>query len=126
MPDKIINFTDLNTWKESHKLVIITYSITKKFPKEELFCLTNQIRRAIISVTSNIAEWFARQWYKEKIQFYYLAQSSLTEYKNQIIISRDLNYITSKEFNDIMEQSNLSHKLLQWLITKSKKFLPSK
>ncbi|MEI7463170.1 MAG: four helix bundle protein [Candidatus Taylorbacteria bacterium] len=59
----IQNFTDLNAWKEAHKLAIEIYSVTKKFPKEELFGLTSQMRRAAVSVTSNIAEGFGRHGY---------------------------------------------------------------
>ena len=77
MNGKIKDFKDLNSWQEAHKLVIMIYEKTKIFPREEMFGLTNQMRRAAISVTSNIAEGFGRQGYKEKIQFYYLAQGSL-------------------------------------------------
>ena len=90
--NKIKTFTDLIAWQESHKLVLLIYEETKKFPKEEIFILTSQMRRAAISITSNIAEGFGRRSYKEKVQFYYLAQSSLTELKNQIITSKDIKY----------------------------------
>ena len=79
---KIKSFTDLKVWQEGHALVILFYKIAKKFPKDELYSLTNQMKRAAVSVTSNIAEGFGRQSYKEKVQFYYLAQGSLIELKN--------------------------------------------
>ncbi len=120
---KIKEFRDLNTWQEAHKVVLMIYEITKKFPKDEVFGLISQMRRAAISITSNIAEGFGRHSYKEKIQFYYLAQGSLTELKNQIIIAKDVGYLEGKSFQELMEQANLSHKLLQGLITKSKTFL---
>jgi four helix bundle protein len=81
--NKIKDFKDLNTWREAHKLVLMIYGATKTFPREEIFSLTSQVRRAAISITSNIAEGFGRQGYKEKIQFYYFAQGSLIELKNQ-------------------------------------------
>jgi len=81
MENKIQTFRDLNTWKEGHKLVLQIYKITKNFPKKETFALTDQILRAVVSITSNIAEGFGRRGMKEKIQFYYLAQSSFTVYK---------------------------------------------
>ncbi len=59
-PEKIKSFTDLNAWKEGHTLVLMVYKITKEFPKEELFGLTNQLRRCIVSITSNVAEGFSR------------------------------------------------------------------
>jgi four helix bundle protein len=76
---KIHFFTDLDCWKEGHKLVIIIYKITTKFPKEEVYGLINQMRRVVVSITSNIAEGFSRQSYAEKVQFYSTAQASNTE-----------------------------------------------
>lgn len=90
----IRGFKDLHAWQEGHKLVLLIYEVTQKFPREEVFGITNQMRRAVVSVTSNIAEGFGRQGYKEKIQFYYLAQGSLIELKNQIIVARDITYLT--------------------------------
>jgi len=123
---KIKTFTDLKAWKESHNLLLLIYRETKKFPKEEMFCLTSQMRRAALSVTSNIAEGFGRQGLKEKIQFFYLAQGSLTELKNQILASKDIGYINKDILNELALQANASHQLLQGLITKTKSFLNRK
>lgn len=123
MNGTIKSFTDLNTWKESHKLVLMIYKLLRKFPKEENFALCDQMRRASISITSNIAEGFGRQTIKEKIQFYYQAQGSLTEIKNQLITSKDLDYISQTDFLDVANQANIAHQLLQGLITKSKSFI---
>ncbi len=117
---KIKSFEDLNTWKESHKLAVMIYKITKNFPREEVYGLTSQIRRAAVSITSNIAEGFSRQSYAEKIQFYSIAQGSNTELQNQLLISRDINYIDTDIFNDTFSQSIIVHKLLSGLIKKSK------
>lgn len=76
---KIQTFTDLKVWQEGHILVVMVYKITKTFPKEETYSLVDQMRRAASSVTANIAEGFGRHSYKEKLQFYYLSQGSLTE-----------------------------------------------
>ena len=121
--NKIRSFTDLNAWKEAHKLVVLVYVITRKFPKEELYSLVDQMRRAVISITSNIAEGFGRQAYKEKVQFYYLANGSLIELKNQILAARDIGYLSKKEFDKLVYQVNFAHQLLQGLITKSKTFI---
>lgn len=112
----IKSFTDLKAWKEGHILVLMVYSTTKNFPKEEQYGLTNQIRRAGISVTSNIAEGFSRQSNKEKIQFYYMALGSLTEIQNQLLISRDVNYILDKDFTELSEQTIVISKILNGLI----------
>lgn len=126
MTGTIKEFTDLMAWQEGHKLVILIYTITKKFPKEEMYSLTDQMRRSASSITSNIAEGFGRQGYREKIQFYYIAHGSLTELKNQILIAKDVTYLTNDQFQEIKKQADLAHKLLQGLITKSKTFLHPK
>ena len=94
----IQKFTDLDTWKEGHQLVLLIYKTTSSFPKTETYSLVDQMRRAVVSVTSNVAEGFGRQGQKEKIQFLYLALGSCYELKNQLIISRDLNYLPTSNF----------------------------
>ena len=121
--NKIQSFTDLLVWQESHKLVLMIYQATKNFPKEELFGLTSQLRRAAVSITSNIAEGFSRQGYKEKLQFYYMALGSLTESQNQLLIAKDLNYLEQIEFNKIAKQTISVHKLLNGFIVKTKTFV---
>jgi four helix bundle protein len=119
----IQSFTDLIVWQEGHKLVLLIYKITGKFPKRETFSLISQMRRSSSSITSNIAEGFGRQTYKEKVHFYYQAQGSLTELKDQLLIARDISYLTKSSFNKCLDQANKTHKLLQGLIKKSKSFL---
>lgn len=118
--NKIRSFTDLNAWKEGHKLVLMIYEITKKFSKEEMFGLTNQLRRAAVSITSNIAEGFSRQSYKEKAHFYSTSLGSTTEVQNQILIAKDVKYINNNEFQKIAEQTIIVHKLINGLIKGSK------
>lgn len=122
MSPKIQTFTDLIVWQKGHLLVIEIYKYTKYFPKEELYSLVDQIRRAAVSVTSNIAEGFGRQGYKEKIQFYFLAKGSLTEVKNQLFIAKDVGYLDKKSFNVLMEKSDEVDRLLQGLIKSSRKY----
>ena len=121
--NKIRSFTDLIVWQEGHKLVIMIYEITKKFPKEEIYSLVDQMRRAATSITSNIAEGFGRQGYKEKLHFYYQAQGSLIELKNQILISKDVGYLKPDDLGKLAEKANTTHALLQGFITKTKSFL---
>jgi len=99
MFNNIKHFTDLIAWQKNHQLVLEIYKITKKFPKDELFGLTSQIRRAVVSITSNIAEGYGRYYFKEKIRFYTISRGSSTEVQNHLIIAKDLGYITEEEFN---------------------------
>lgn len=116
MENKIRNFTDLKVWQEGHGLVLLVYKIVGKFPGKERFVLSSQILRAVISVTSNIAEGFGRQGLKEKIQFYFVAQASLIEVQNQLIIARDVGYLDKDKFDVIWEKIILVHRLLSGLI----------
>lgn len=123
---KIETFTDLNVWKEGHKLVIMVYKVTKEFPREELYSLIDQMRRSASSITANIAEGFGRHGYKEKVQFYYLSKGSLNELKNFILIARDVEYLSSDNLEHLIFQIALTDKLLQGLIKKSKTFINHK
>lgn len=116
MQKKIKNFYDLIAWKEGHKLVLFVYKLVDEFPNKERFVLSSQILRASISITSNIAEGFGRKGLKEKIQFYFLAQGSLAELQNQLIIAKDVGYIKSKDFEEIWKLTVLVQKLISGLI----------
>lgn len=119
----IKSFTDLNAWKEGHKLVLEIYKITSEFPKDEMFGLTNQMRRCAVSITSNIAEGFSRQFYKEKVQFYYISLGSVTELQNQLLIARDVCYINNGQFQELANLSVKVHKIINGLIKSSKSFI---
>lgn len=113
---KVRSFTDLDTWKVSHQLVLFLYKCTKGFPQEERYGLVDQLRRAAVSLTSNIAEGFSRKTQKEKQQFYRTSLSSLTEIQNQLIICRDVGYLDREQLNNAAEQSIRISKLLHGLI----------
>lgn len=116
MDQKIKSFTDLTTWRESHKLALSIYKITSDFPKNETFSLIDQMRRCGISISSNIAEGFSRQGEKEKVQFYYTAKGSLTELQNQLLLARDVGYLNKELFTKIAEQTIQVSKLIVGLI----------
>ncbi len=118
----IKSFTDLEAWKEGHKLVILVYKETDLFPQKEIFSLTNQMRRCVVSITSNIAEGFSRQSYKEKVQFYSIAHGSLTELQNQLLIARDVGFLKKERFKQLADQSVLTHRIMSGLIKKSKTY----
>jgi four helix bundle protein len=120
---KIQSFTDLETWRQAHLLVLLIYKITKTFPKSEIYCLIDQMRRCAISISSNIAEGFSKQSKKEKLQFYYMAKASLTELQNQLLVARDVGYISNKTFQEVAEKTIVVHRLLNGLI-RSIKFQP--
>ena len=113
---KITSFTKLVAWQESHKLVLKVYKIVENFPKKEIFILTSQLLKAVISVSSNIAEGFSRISQKEKIQFYSISLGSLTEVQNHLLIAKDLGYINVSQFNSLADQDILIHKLINGLI----------
>ncbi len=123
---KIETFTDLRVWEEGHKLVILIYDFTKGFPKAEVYSLVDQMRRAASSITANIAEGFGRQTFKDKLQFYYVSQGSLSELKNFLLIARDVGYLNLDEFEILKNQSDLTHQLLQGFIQKTRSFVNPK
>jgi four helix bundle protein len=107
---------DLTVWQESIKLVKEIYSLTSEFPKEEVYSLTAQIKRAAISIPSNIAEGAARDSNKEYIHFLYIALGSVAELDTQLIIAGGLNFIDEKDFNEISEKLDSIGKMLSGLI----------
>lgn len=113
---KINSFADLDAWKYRHSLVLKIYDVTRGFPKEEIYGLVSQMRRCAVSITSNIAEGFARQSYKEKTQFYSMANSSLTELQNQLLISNDAGFLSNEVFNELTSLSVRTHKIINGLI----------
>lgn len=92
------------------------YKTTKSFPKEEVYSLTDQIKRAAVSIASNVAEGFTRQSKKEKLQFYFMAKGSLTELQNQLLIAKGVSYLSSEEFTSLASQTIVAHKLLNGLM----------
>ena len=86
------SFLDLIVWQKSHQLVLLTYEYSGTFPKNEMFGLTSQLRRAIISVPANIAEGFKKKGKNDKLRFMNIAQGSLEECRYYLILAQDLKY----------------------------------
>lgn len=107
---------DLEVWKLSISFVTEIYKITKTFPKDELYGLTSQIRRASVSIPSNIAEGAARKGNKEIIQFLYIALASASEVETQLIIANNLNYIESPEYDEYSNTISRICRMLSSLI----------
>jgi four helix bundle protein len=98
---RIRDYRDLIVWQKAIKLVEMVYRVTKKFPKEEIYALSNQIRRAAVSIPSNIAEGHARKSTRVFLQFLSVAYGSLKEVETQIYISLRLQYITEKDSRSV-------------------------
>lgn len=118
--ERIDSFTKLDAWKEAHRLTISIYKVTKQFPKEEMFGLTSQMRRCGVSGPSNIAEAFSRNFLKEKQQFFAIALGSMSELQSQLLIARDLGYLSPAEFAELAEQTVRVKKLIYGLSRSSK------
>lgn len=116
-------FYDLRVYKEAKLLVREVYSLMDKFPKYETYALSDQLRRAVVSVPSNIAEGSGRFSIKEKIHFIEIAYGSLTETLCQLDIAHDLDYINDKEFEDVKERVDVIGKQLSGLRTSFQKQL---
>ncbi len=101
--ERIKRFEDLEVWQMGKQLVIKVYSLTKKFPKDEIFGLTSQIKRAALSVPANIAEGFGRFHYPDKAKFYLNARGSLYELKSHLLISKELDFCNDTDIKEIID-----------------------
>lgn len=120
--DRIETFTDLRAWREGHELVLMVYKLTKGFPDDEQFGLVSQMRRAAVSVTSNIAEGFSRKTYKEKIRFYFMSLGSVTELQNQLLVARDVGYVGKEKFELVATKTVDVYKIIKGLIKGADKY----
>ena len=109
-------FTDLIVWQEAHRFVLALYKITKSFPDTEKFGLLTQMRKAGVSVTSNIAEGYSRFGRRDKAHFYTMSQASLTELQNQLILSKDLGYLDQEVYDKLWDSSLDIYRMLNKLI----------
>ncbi len=114
--DKIKSFRDLDVWKLGMEIVVDVYEVTKSFPKEEVYGLISQMRRAAVSIAANIAEGFNRYHNKEYKQFLYIALGSCAELETQIEVSSLLGYITQPQRDKIIEKLDHEGRMLKSLI----------
>jgi|SRR5664280_1898826 len=113
---KIKNFRDLDVWRLAMEIVVDIYECTKTFPKEEIYGLVSQMRRAAVSIASNIAEGFNRYHNKEYRQFLYIALGSCAELETQIEVSVTLGYITQSGRDKTIEKLDHESRMLRNLI----------
>jgi len=115
-PKNIKSFTGLNAWREAHQLAVEIYKLTEQLPKSDNFGLAQQMQRASLSVSSNIAEGFGRQTKADTARFYVMARGSLTELQNQIVLARDTKKISAYQFESLATQTVVVIKLVGGLI----------
>lgn len=114
------NHKELKVWQASVDLVTDIYSLSNLFPKDDLYGLTSQMRRAALSIPSNIAEGCGRNHDKELIQFLYIALGSYSELETQIIVAKNIGYIKELDFNQLTEKLAEVGKLLVGFINSIK------
>lgn len=97
-------FEEVEVWQYAHKWVLGVYRFTESFPKQEMFGLTSQLRRAAVSIPANFAEGFKKIGLSDKLRFYNIAQGSLEECRYYLILARDLNYGDVGELRSDLER----------------------
>ena len=117
----ILDYTDLTVWQKSMDLVAEVYKIVKKLPKEELFALSNQMRRAVVSIPSNIAEGFGRASTKDYLHFLTIARGSVYETETQLRLCVIIGYISEKDIEPISEMLKEIKSMLNSMVGKMMK-----
>ncbi len=116
---KVTNYKEMEVWKKGIEIVNLVYGITLNFPKTEMFGLSSQMNRSAVSIPSNVAEGFVRQYTKEYIQFAYVSLGSCAELDTQLIIAKNRGYVSESEFerleNIICEESKMLNGLIRSL-----------
>jgi four helix bundle protein len=111
-------FTDLIVWQKSHEFVLGVYKLTKKFPKEELFGLTSQLRRAAVSIPANIGEGFRKRGKNDKVRFLNIAGGSAEECFYYLILAEDLNYSNTEDMKNLLnEVEKLLHSYIKAILS---------
>ena len=106
------SFENIIAWQKAHTFVLLIYRITGHFPKDEIFGLTSQFRRAAISIEANIAEGYKKLGKADKLRFFNISQGSLEECRDYIILSRDLGYVSPIEFEELHNSIETASKFL--------------
>ena len=112
----IKSYKDLIVWKKAKDLAIEIYKITGNFPKEEMFGITNQLRRPVVSISNNISEGTGRQYKKDTIQFLFVSNGSLNEVESMLQIANELGFINEKKTDELVQRTEEVRKLLKEFI----------
>jgi four helix bundle protein len=108
----IKSFTEIIAWQKSHQLVLDVYVLTSEYPKHEMFGLVSQSRRCAVSIPSNIAEGFKRKSLNDSLHFYNIAEASLEELKYQLLLAKDLKYVSEFKYQKVFERCEEVGKLI--------------
>jgi len=112
------SFKDIIAWQKAYKLTLAIYKHTANYPKNEEFGLKSQLRRAVVSIISNIAEGFKRKGKKDSLRFYNQSQASLEEVKCQLMLSFDLGYLEQNEYDSLDQMSDETGRVLHgWAVS---------
>ena len=106
------NFENIVAWQKAHEFVILVYKVTRSFPEDEKYGLTSQFRRAAVSIEANIAEGYKKLSKADKLRFMNISQGSLEECRDYIILSRDLGYLATGQFEQLRDTVEHASKLL--------------
>ncbi len=106
------SFENIIAWQKAHCFVLLTYRVTRHFPEDERFGLTQQFRRAAVSIEANIAEGYKKLSKADKLRFFNIAQGSLEECRDYHILSRDLGYLNPAEFESLHQSIEETSKFL--------------
>ncbi|PID30376.1 four helix bundle protein [Candidatus Saccharibacteria bacterium] len=112
MVSSIRSFEDLDVWQCAQELAVAVYQLTKTYPKDEQYTLVSQMRRAVTSISANIAEGFGRSASNDKRHFYTIAYGSLLETKNFLYLSEKLGFINTDQLQDLLAQTTSCQKML--------------
>ncbi len=115
------DFKNIKAWKYADDLAVLVYFKTRSFPKEELYGITSQLRRAAVSVPTNIAEGASREHKKEYLHFLYVARGSIAEVEYLLHLSRRIGYLKDDEYRQVEDRRKEAAKTLQGLINSVKK-----
>ena len=115
------NFKNIKAWQHADDLAVLVYSKTRSFPKEELYGITSQLRRAAVSVPTNIAEGASREHKREYVHFLYVARGSIAEAEYLLHLSRRIGYLQDDEYKKAEDLRKETAKTLQGLINSVKK-----
>ena len=117
-----MEFYDLRVWQEGKRIVLKIYGLTRAFPKQETYGLTDQLRRAANSICANIAEGYGRHHPKEKMKFYYNARASINECKSHMLIAKELEYMSPEVTSDLINSFDSLGRMLNSMITSLSKY----